>query len=190
MSWVYIEIFDFWLETENLSAIWDVIEIRQELETQAPIGSPLVSRRNFLSFFVSFVKLLYCIFCWRKQTSFVCVNVCKYVCVCVCHVCLSLWIRTDLSPKPEIRKGENSIHTWNNANPLCFLKALTVALRLIGLLAYRDPPALPPSAASPPSPSYDIIITAVSALISNVNIFHIDECAVCSYCALNALWPT
>lgn len=70
------------------------------------------------------------------------------------------------------------------------MQILTVALQLIGPLAYRDPPALPPPAPSPPSPSYDIIITAVSALISNVNIFHIDECAVCSYCALNVLWPT
>lgn len=66
---------------------------------------------------------------------------------------------------------------------------LSITPRLIGLFVCRDPKGPPPSSA-PPSPPYDIIITAVSVLISNVNIFHIDECAVCSYCALNALWPT
>lgn len=49
-----------------------------------------------------------------------------------------------------------------------------------------QPPAPPPSR---PSQHSDIIITRVWPLISNVNIFHIDECAVCPHCAQNGLQP-
>ena len=57
----------------------------------------------------------------------------------------------------------------------------------------RSPFTPPPAPAPPPSrPSQhsDIIITRVWPLISNVNIFHIDECAVCPHCAQNSLQPS
>ncbi len=63
--------------------------------------------------------------------------------ICVYRVCPSLWSRIDLSPKLEISKGENSIHTWNNANPHC-CAAVDRPARLQG------PPG-PPSPSSVPS---------------------------------------
>lgn len=56
-----------------------------------------------------------------------------------------------------------------------------------------SPFTTPPSPAPPtsrPSQHSDIIITRVWPLISNVNIFHIDECAVYPHCAQNGLQPS